>query len=79
MKLEPIFNGKTWIVAIISILVLAGIGIYSEYELFRVLIRETSDSSSKILETGGIAFIPYSVVKGIIHILERLTKYEKVK
>lgn len=75
--MQPIFNGKTWIVAIISILTLAAIGIYTEYELFKVLIREVSDSSAKIIETGGIAFIPYSVVRGIVHILERLTKIDK--
>lgn len=75
--MKPIFNGHTWIVAIISILTLASIGIYTEYELFKVLIKETADSSAKIIETGGIAFIPYSVVKGIIKILERLTKIDK--
>lgn len=72
--MRPIFNGHTWIVAIISIIALTGIGIYTEYELFKLLISENSDSSIKVVEAGGIAFIPYSVVKGIIHILERLTK-----
>lgn len=72
--MKPIFNGHTWIVAIISVLTLTSIGIYTEFELFKVLITESDDSSIKMIETGGIAFIPYSVVKGIIHILERLTK-----
>lgn len=67
------FNGHTWIVAIISILSLTGIGIYMGYELFQILNKETTDSSSKIFETGGIAFIPYSVVKGIVKVLELLT------
>lgn len=72
--MKPIFNGHTWIVAIISIIALTGIGIYTEYELFKVLLNEGDNSSFKVIETCGIAFIPYAVVKGIIHILERLTK-----
>lgn len=72
--MKPIFNGHTWIVAIISIFALTGIGIYTEYELFKVLLNESSEGAFKVIETCGIAFIPYSVVKGIIYVLERLTK-----
>lgn len=75
--MKPIFNGKTWIVAVISIALLTGIGIFTEYELFSLLAKETSDNSLKVLETGGIAIIPYTVVKGIIHILDRLTHVSK--
>lgn len=74
--IKPVFNGHTWIVAIISIVVLATIGVYTEYELFNVL-KKTKESSMQLVETCGIAFIPLSVVKGIIHILERLTKIDK--
>ena len=69
---KAIFNGHTWIVAIVAIFCLTGLGIYSEYLLY-FLLRNVSAESIKMMEGIGMGAVPYAVVQGIDKIIKRLT------
>lgn len=69
---KAVFNGHTWLVAIVAVMLLGTIGIFGEYILAKLLIGKPTDEM-KTLEVMGIPAIPYVVVQGITRIMDRLT------
>ncbi len=76
-KKQAVFNGHTWIVVIVAIVVLFLLGITALVGLFYLMVYTNESDTMRVIQGAGIPTIPYVVVKGIINIVDRLTYLPK--